>query len=89
MDKRIKKIRDEFIIGIINEFKETDRSKTYDECYKYVKELSILHINDFINTLNEAEKTFIKDNNYKILSPLKDINTFVMFLNNKSISFNQ
>jgi hypothetical protein len=89
MDRKIKKRRDEFIIGMIDEFKSTDNSQTNKECYNYVKKLCELHITDFKNTLNEIEKTFIEDNNYIILSPLRDINTFVMFLNNKSKSFNQ
>jgi|688.fasta_scaffold918785_3 hypothetical protein len=89
IQKSIRKKRDEFLHGIVDQFQQSDENKTLFNCYDYVKIISNLRISSFTETLTEEEKELFQSNIIKWLSPIESFQTFSIFLSNNEINLNQ
>ncbi|MGG7037133.1 MAG: hypothetical protein ACI7YS_18370 [Flavobacterium sp.] len=85
MQKELRKKRNEFLLGIINQFQQSDEPKTIFDCYDYVKTITNLQIDDFLKTLSGEEKKMIESKFDLWFLPLETIRTFSVFLSNNGI----
>jgi hypothetical protein len=88
MQKVLRKKRNEFLLGIINQFQQSDEPKTIFDCYDYVKTITNLQIDDFLNKLSNEEKQMIESKFDLWFLPLETIKTFSVFLTNNNINLN-
>jgi len=88
MQKELRIKRNEFLLGIINQFQQSDEPKSIFDCYDYVKTITNLQIDDFIKTLSLEEKQMIENNFDLWFLPLETVRTFSFFLLNNSINLN-
>lgn len=86
MQQKLRKKRNEFLLGIINQFQQSEEPKTIFDCYDYVKTITNLQIDDFLNTLSEEEKQLIENRFDLWFLPLETIRTFSVFLSNNNIN---
>ncbi|WP_298766122.1 hypothetical protein [uncultured Polaribacter sp.] len=85
----IRKKRDEFLIGIVNQFIQSDENQTIFDCYDYAKIIAETTIQSFIDNLTEEERTLVVINTKAWFLPIESIRTFVVFLSNNEITLNQ
>lgn len=88
MQKELRKKRNEFLLGIINQFQQSDEPKTIFDCYDYVKTITNLQIDDFLKKLSLDEKQMIENKFELWFLPLETIRTFSVFLSNNNINLN-
>lgn len=89
MQKSIRKKRNEFLLGIINQFIQSDENQTVFDCYDYVKIVTETTIESFMNNLTAEERKLVKINIKAWFLPIESIRTFVVFLSNNEITLNQ
>jgi len=89
MQKSIRKKRDEFLLGIVGQFQESDENKTLFDCYDYVKIITETTIDDFTTSLSEDEQKVVERNVKAWFLPIESIRTFAVFLSNNEINLNQ
>lgn len=56
IQKSIRKKRDEYLLGIVGQFQESDENKTLFDCYDYVKIIAETTIDDFTTNLTKDEQ---------------------------------
>ncbi len=88
MQKELRKKRNEFLLGIVNQFQQSDEPKSIFDCYDYVKTITNLQIDDFIKTLSVEEKQMIENKFDLWFLPLETVRTFSVFLSNNNINLN-
>lgn len=85
----IRKKRDEFLLGIVSQFMQSDEKQTVFDCYDYVKIITETTIESFINNLTTEERALVEINTKAWFLPIESIRTFVVFLSNNEITLNQ
>lgn len=88
MQKELRRKRNEFLLGIVNQFQQSDEPKSIFDCYDYVKTITNLQIDDFIKTLSVEEKQMIENKFDLWFLPLETVRTFSVFLSNNNINLN-
>ena len=88
MQKELRKKRNEFLLGIVNQFQQSDEPKTIFDCYDYVKTITNLKMDDFIKTLTTKERQMVESKFDLWFLPLETIRTFSVFLSNNNINLN-
>lgn len=86
MQKELRKKRNEFLLGIINQFQQSDEPKTIFDCYDYVKTITNLKMDNFIKTLSTEERQMVENKFDLWFIPLETIRTFSLFLTNNNIN---
>jgi len=89
MQKSIRQKRNEFLLGIINQFIQSEENQTVFDCYDYVKIVTETTIESFMNNLTAEERKLVKINIKAWFLPIESIRTFVVFLSNNEITLNQ
>ncbi len=85
----IRKKRDEFLLGIVSQFMQSDEKQTVFDCYNYVKTVAETIVESFMNNLTAEERTLVEINTKVWFLPIESIKTFVVFLSNNEINLNQ
>jgi len=87
LHKSIRKKRNEYLLSIIEQFKESDENKSVFDCYDYVKTIVELTYEDFLINLTDEEKNLVEGNINKWFLPIETIRTFNVFLSSNQINF--
>jgi hypothetical protein len=82
----IRKKRNEFLLDIVSQFKQSGEKQTIFDCYDYVKIITDTTIESFMNILTEEERTLVEINTKAWFIPTESIRTFAVFLSNNEIS---
>lgn len=85
----IRKKRDEYLLGILGQFQQSDENQTVYNCYDYLKIVANLTIDSFAETLTEEEKKLFQYKVIQWLLPIESFQTFSIFLSNNEINLNQ
>ena len=88
MQKELRKKRNEFLLGIIVQYQQSEEPKSIFDCYDYVKTIANLQIDDFLEVLSDEEKQIIEKRFELWFIPLETIRTFSMYLKINNININ-
>ena len=88
MQNLIIKKRNEFLLGIVSQFMQSDEKQTIFDCYDYVKIVTEMTIESFLNNLTPEERTLVEINTKAWFIPTESIRTFAVFLSNNKIILN-
>jgi hypothetical protein len=89
IQKSLKRKRTEYVVGLINQFKQSEEEQSASNCYHYVKiehESSGLSI--FQKSLPEDERRILSENQHVWFTCFESFSTFQIFLQNQEITFN-
>ena len=89
LQKSIRQKTDEYLLGIVCQFQQSDEIQSVFNCYDYIKIIANLTKEDFMKTLTVAENKVFKSNQSFWLSPIESLQTFTIFLTNNEINLNQ
>lgn len=89
LQKSIREKRDNFLLGIVSQFQQSDENQTLFDCYDYVKIITETTMDSFMAILTKEEQEIIEKNTKAWFLPIESIRTFAVFLSNNEIKLNQ
>lgn len=89
LQKELRKKRTEYVLGLINQYKESGEVQGLFNCYDYVKIMNEFSLIDFKAQLKTDEKALLEKREDIWFSCFESLNTFKIFLDNNEISFKE
>jgi len=86
--KEIKTKRDQYLLGIISQFKESDEEKNIFNCYDYVKLIINLSKDTFLNSLSKEVREIVIEKYHIWFIPIESQSTFAIFMQSNNINLN-
>lgn len=89
LEESIKQKRDDYFLGIINQFQQSDEKQTLHNCYNYVKSISNQSSVGLTSSFTEDEMEIFLPAKTNFLLSLYSLETFAIYLKNKEIHLTQ